>query len=100
MPQNPTAFGMRGFVALAATTLVLISFGASAQPKHGHRGGPPAEALAACQASSAGDQCSFSGRRGSVSGSCWAPANKPLACRPANAPKRGSHGETEKRSQQ
>lgn len=98
MQVNSTSLTQYGFAALAAVALALTSLPASAQPKHSHRGSPPAEALAACQASSAGDQCSFSGRRGSVSGSCWAPANKPLACRPANVPKRGTRSDSEKAS--
>jgi hypothetical protein len=45
---------------------------------------PPPEALAACSASQAGAACSFTSPRGAVSGSCWAPEGKPLACRPAH----------------
>ena len=50
------------------------------------RGGPPAQALAACQNASAGQKCTFTDRGQSLAGSCWAPADKPLACRPSNAP--------------
>ena len=50
------------------------------------RRGPPAEALAACKALKAGDACSFTAQRGAVSGSCFAPQDKPLACRPKDAP--------------
>lgn len=50
------------------------------------RGGPPARALAACQNASAGQKCEFTDQGRSLAGSCWAPADKPLACRPANAP--------------
>lgn len=47
----------------------------------GHRG-PPPEALAACKTLKAGADCSFAGRDQTVKGQCWAPENRPLACRP------------------
>ena len=52
------------------------------------RRGPPAEALEACAAAVEGDACSFQGRRGETrEGTCEAPAEKPLACRPARPPR-------------
>ena len=47
---------------------------------------PPAEALNACKALSSGQGCSFSSPHGTVAGTCWAPAGKPLACKPTDAP--------------
>lgn len=55
----------------------------------GNPHGPPAEALAACKSLSTGAECSFTNDRGAVTGTCWAPEGKPLACKPADAP-RGS----------
>lgn len=51
---------------------------------------PPPEALAACKSIAAGQACSFTSPRGAVSGTCWAPAGKPLACKPKNAPGGGA----------
>lgn len=44
-------------------------------------GQPPAEALQACKSLSSGQDCSFTGNRGAVTGTCWAPEGKPLACK-------------------
>jgi len=65
---------------------------ACAQPQGGEGGqhkGPPPEALAACKSLAAGQPCNFSVDAKTISGSCWAPEGKPLACRPANAPHGG-----------
>ena len=80
--------------SLAALAIALCSATALAQPKSGEgppggRGGPPAEALAACKTLKADDACSFTSDRGAASGSCWAPEGKPLACRPKDAPAPG-----------
>jgi len=74
---------------------------AHAQPTDGGgappRGGPPAEAVAACQGKASGATCSFTGRQNeTLSGTCDAPPSGPpgssssnsstsgtLACRPA-----------------
>lgn len=64
---------------------------AAAQPANGgeHRG-PPREALVACESKAAGTACSFTGRQGSaVTGTCWAPEGKPLACKPEHPPGEG-----------
>jgi len=53
-----------------------------------HRG-PPPEALAACKTLASGAACGFTGPRGSVTGTCWAPEGRPLACRPNGAPPPG-----------
>jgi len=52
----------------------------------GPRMGPPPEAFKACSALKAEAACSFEAREGKVAGTCFAPANMPLACRPKNAP--------------
>ena len=60
----------------------------SAQPTE-DKGGPrkpPAEALDACKSVSSGKECSFSSPQGKVTGTCWAPEGKPLACKPKDAP--------------
>ena len=50
---------------------------------------PPAEALAACKSLSSGAACSFTAPHGAVTGTCWAPEGKPLACKPKDAPAGG-----------
>ncbi len=46
---------------------------------------PPPEALDACKALKAGQDCSFTSPRGAEQGTCFAPEGKPLACRPKHA---------------
>ena len=77
-------------------TLALACGAAVAQPRPGDappagHNGPSAEALAACKTLKAGDACQFTGERGAASGSCWAPQDKPLACRPKDAPAPGAN---------
>lgn len=56
------------------------------KPRREHRG-PPEAALEACSGAVQGDPCSFEGRRGdTLEGTCEAPAEKPLACRPEGGP--------------
>ena len=56
-------------------------------------GGPPPEALSACRGASEGASCRFDGRRGAVSGTCFAPRpGVPLACRPEGGPPRFGGG--------
>lgn len=58
----------------------------------GHRG-PPPESFAACQGKAAGDQCSFTGRRGdTMTGACRALDGAELHCAPANRPTAGRPG--------
>ena len=49
---------------------------------------PPPEAIQACEGMDSGEACAFTGRQGeTLSGTCFTPASdKPLACRPDNAP--------------
>ena len=58
----------------------------------GHRG-PPQEAIDACVSLTDGDACSFTGRNDeSMSGVCFAPQNKDLACKPEGHEQRGGGG--------
>jgi len=63
-----------------------------AQPPPPPRGGPPPEALAACKSLASGASCSFTSPRGSMTGTCWAPEGKPLACKPPGPPPGGGSG--------
>jgi len=49
---------------------------------HGHRHGPPKEAIAACNGKNAGSSCTFVTPRGRRHGSCFNPPSGGLACRP------------------
>jgi hypothetical protein len=74
-------------VAAAWAVAMVLANTASAQPARGD--GPPApppEAVAACKSLASGQACSFTGARGTVSGTCFAPQGNALACRPQNAP--------------
>jgi hypothetical protein len=73
-------------------TTILLTGAANAQdderqePQREH-GRPPEVAIDACAAAVQGDQCSFEGRRGeTLEGTCEAPDDKPLACRPEGRP--------------
>jgi hypothetical protein len=79
-------FFARGHLGLVAVATALLSACACAQPTGGNDRPPPPppEALAACKAAAAGTACNFSTPQGAVSGSCWAPEGKPLACKPKN----------------
>lgn len=83
----------RSLIALlAALLLVGTAFAESDQenkPRREHRG-PPEAALEACSSSVQGDPCFFEGRRGdALEGTCEAPDDKPLACRPEGGPPKG-----------
>ncbi len=74
-------------VACLSTTLAVMS--AAAQSAQGERrqprsGGPPPAALAACKSLERGQTCTFSGQRGTVTGTCEAREGKALACRSEN----------------
>jgi hypothetical protein len=83
----------RSLIALSATLFLVGAANAESdqenKPRREHRG-PPEVALEACSTSVQGDPCSFEGRRGdTLEGTCEAPDDKPLACRPeGNPPKR------------
>ena len=80
----------RSLIALAATALIAGgAFAESEQdnePHREHRGPPPA-ALEVCSNLVQGDSCAFDGNRGdTLQGTCEAPEDKPLACRPEGGP--------------
>ncbi len=80
----------RSLVALIASQLLMGTVNAQSdeenKPRREHRG-PPAEALEACSILVQGDPCSFEGKRGeTLEGTCEAPDDKPLACRPEGGP--------------
>ena len=84
----PIPFG-RAFALTLFTGALTACCALSAQPTDGTGGPrkPPAEALDACKSVSSGKECSFSSPQGKVTGTCWAPEGKPLACKPKDAPK-------------
>jgi hypothetical protein len=71
-------------LSVSAGTAVAADAPSEANQKP-HRG-PPPEAFAACSSLSSGATCSFTSPRGSVTGTCFAPEGKPLACRPKDGP--------------
>ena len=79
-------------ILIGALASLLLTGAATAedddrQEQQREHGKPPKVALEACAAAVQGDQCSFEGRRGeSLEGTCEAPADKPLACRPEGPP--------------
>lgn len=80
----------RSLIALTAALLIVgTAYGdddKENKPRREHRG-PPQVALEACASSVQGDPCSFEGRRGeALEGTCEAPDDKPLACRPEGGP--------------
>ncbi|MES2949023.1 MAG: hypothetical protein V4858_10825 [Pseudomonadota bacterium] len=79
------------FSALALSAGMLCAQPSGAPPAGGQQQQqqprkPPQEALDACKALKAGQDCNFTSPRGAVKGSCFAPEGKPLACRPKDAP--------------
>lgn len=72
---------MVGAILLLSGCACAQANGSQARPPH-----PPREALEACKTAVVGDTCSFSSPAGAVSGTCWAPEDKPLACKPLGAP--------------
>lgn len=96
LPARASLHLRKLLVSLGTTSLLLLgaapvlAAGEPAPPGAanggGARKGPPAEAMAACKGLSAGQACNFKGPRGEQRGSCWAPADKPLACKPSAPP--------------
>lgn len=78
---------MKHTLIALVTTLLLVgtAYAQSDQenkPRREHRG-PPEAALEACATFVQGDPCSFEGQRDdTLQGTCEAPDDKPLACRP------------------
>ena len=83
-------------LTIAVSSILMLSAPLShAQPGNGGgRHGPPPEAIEACSGKSENDSCSFSGRRGTVEGSCIVPPREEtLACAPEGGPPEHSeHG--------
>ena len=80
----------RSLIPLMATMMIIGTASAESdnekKPRGEHRG-PPEAALEACSTSVQGDPCSFEGRRDdTLEGTCEAPDDKPLACRPEGGP--------------
>jgi hypothetical protein len=86
-----------GVTALAAFPLAATLVLAQPQPQPPGQGGgpgaeprrPPKEAIDACKSVAAGKACSFTAPQGTLSGTCWAPEGKPLACKPKDMPGEG-----------
>ncbi len=77
----------RKLSALIFSILFISSTMSYAKSERGGRRGAPPEAVEACENLSEGDSCSFSGRRGSVEGSCIKPQQEEvLACAPEGGP--------------
>lgn len=77
---------------IALMTALLFSSAAYAQSDEDseprkERRGPPEVAIEACSSAVQGDPCSFEDREGdAIDGTCEAPDDKPLACRPEGKP--------------
>lgn len=61
---------------------VLLAEPAQREQGGAGQGKPPAEAMQACKSLVSGQDCSFTTSKGSLTGTCWAPEGKPLACKP------------------
>ena len=85
--MNQRSMG-RPSLTLSALAVSLLTACACAQPTGNHDRPPPPspEALSACKTVASGEGCSFTAVPDTVSGTCWAPAGRPLACRPTNPP--------------
>jgi hypothetical protein len=91
--------GLMAFAAFPlAATLALAQPQPQPQPQPPGQGGgaggeprrPPKEAIEACRSVAAGKACSFTSPQGILSGTCWAPEGKPLACKPEHLPGEGA----------
>ena len=76
-----------GHVLFCAALLAIGAAAAQTPSGAGMPPPPPPEALAACKGLASGSDCSVKGPNGTIKGSCWAPPEKALACRPKDAPK-------------
>lgn len=81
----------------ACTSLAASSLSyAEENQESGKRRGPPPEAIEACASLSAGEACAFTGRRGDLSGICFAPREElALACAPEGGRRHGRREESE-----
>lgn len=72
----------------AAAVVLCLSLTASGEPPGAEREPPRPrpQAIEACAALARDAACRFPAERGTVSGACWAPPGRPLACRPSQPP--------------
>ena len=80
-------------ITLAAFLVALFlatSAPAGSDKKSGKRRGPPPQAIEACAEQEEGGACTFTGRRGDVSGTCFVPprGEHALVCAPEDRPPR------------
>ncbi|WOJ92841.1 hypothetical protein R0135_13750 [Congregibacter variabilis] len=74
-----------GMLAVASISLPVAAQSDDGEERQqGKRRGPPPEAIEACADLSEGESCAFSGRRGDMTGVCFAPPkdDAELACAP------------------
>jgi hypothetical protein len=86
-----------GMLAAASISLTAAAQSDDGEERQkGKRRGPPPEAIEACANQSEGEVCSFTGRRGDMTGVCFAPTrdDAELACAPEGGPP-GHHRERE-----
>lgn len=82
--KNGIAFTSGCFVFAAFTGLCAVSLSAQQGPPGGGKRGPTDEMLKACEGKAQGDSCSASfPQRTETNGTCFAPQDRPLACRPS-----------------
>lgn len=85
-------------IVSALLGLLLITSASLVMAQPPGRGGPPPEAIEACDNAAEGDACSFEGRRGDViSGACVVPprGEASLLCMPEGGPPGGGPGRPE-----
>ncbi len=72
---------------LTASTLTVFA-NAESEQRTEKRRGPPPEAIEVCAGLTEGAACSFTGRRGEVAGTCFAPPKNEaeLVCAPEGGP--------------
>jgi len=86
-------------IVSALLGLLLIASASLAMAQPPGRGGPPPEAIEACENAAEGDACSFEGRRGgTISGECVNPprGEASLLCMPEGGRPGGDHGRSER----
>ncbi|WP_414981672.1 hypothetical protein [Congregibacter sp.] len=83
------ALFVTGMLAVAGISLPAAAQSDEGEDRQkGKRRGPPPEAIEACANQSEGQACSFTGRRGDMTGVCFAPPKEDavLACAPGGRP--------------
>ncbi len=81
--------GRAASLLAGAAMLTLSGLAVADGNERPQRRGPPPEALTACEGLSEAAACSFSGRRGDVSGQCVIARDDQLACAPEDHQMRG-----------